>query len=71
MTDRKASAEEIVMLGIKFCEGRGLLNSQYPLSTIEWLRHRRKDAIKKLRNLVAQYGTVEDKKKLEGLSKNL
>ncbi len=71
MTDRRASADEIVMMGIKFCTGRGLLNSQYSLSTIEYLKTRRKEAIKKLRELVAQYGTAADKKKLEGLSKNL
>jgi len=71
MTDRKASAEEIVMMGVHFCEGRGLLNANYSLSTIEYLRHRRKEAIEKLKNLIATHGTAADKKKLKGLSKNL
>lgn len=72
MTDRKATAEEIVMMGVHFCEERGgLINAQYPLSTIEYLKHRRDEAIEKLRNLIGSYGTTEDKQHLEELKKNL
>jgi len=71
MTDRKATAEEIVMMGIRFCEERGLLNAQYPLSTIEYLRNKRPEAIQKLKDLIESYGTIEDKQHLKELGKNL
>jgi len=71
MTDRKATAEEIVMMGVRFCEEKGLLNTQYSLPTIEYLRHRRYGAIYKLKNLIESYGTTEDKQHLKDLEKNL
>ena len=66
----KANAEQITMLCLRFCEGKGILNREMSLSTIEYIRCRRKDAVKKINHLVKFYGTESDKKNLKNLNIN-
>jgi hypothetical protein len=68
---KKLNAEEITMMCIRFCEQNGLLNSHMGLSTIEYLRHRRDEAVKTLRELIRDYGTADDKRSLRALKPRL
>ncbi len=64
---KKLSSEDVTMLCIRFCEGRGLLNRCMSLSTIEYIRYDRKLAVAKLKELVQCYGNKEDQEKLKNL----
>jgi len=64
--EQELTADQITMMCIRFCEEKGgnLINSQMSLSTIEYIKDNRKEAIKKLKDLVKYYGNAEDREKL-------
>ena len=56
------SAEDVTMMLIQFCQSHGLLNSHCNLSTIEYYRHRKNEAIEYLGFVINDYGTEKDMK---------